>query len=139
MPTLEGLINNAGIQRRVGIASDRSPWAEAQNEIDILFAAPVHLGQLLVPHMLAHGRPSVLVNVTSGGAFFPQPFAPLHTALTWTYFATPSSHSWTAPTRKSASVQPLHPTSRSNVLPSGAPSTPWPNASTCPSTGPTGA
>ncbi|MFD8805257.1 SDR family NAD(P)-dependent oxidoreductase [Streptomyces sp. NPDC059597] len=80
MPELDVLINNAGIQRRVGIASDRSPWAEAQNEIDILFAAPVHLGRLLVPHMLAHGRPGVLVNVTSGGAFVPQPFAPLYSA-----------------------------------------------------------
>lgn len=80
MPELDVLINNAGIQRRVGIAADRSPWAEAQNEIDILFAAPVHLGQLLVPHLLAHGRPSVLVNVTSGGAFIPQPFAPLYSA-----------------------------------------------------------
>ncbi|WP_446041647.1 SDR family NAD(P)-dependent oxidoreductase [Streptomyces sp. SID1121] len=80
LPELDVLINNAGIQRRVGIASDRSPWAEAQNEIDILLAAPVHLGQLLVPHMLAHGRPAVLVNVTSGGAFFPQPFAPLYSA-----------------------------------------------------------
>ncbi|MGW1215865.1 SDR family NAD(P)-dependent oxidoreductase [Streptomyces sp. NPDC002499] len=80
MPELDVVINNAGIQRRVGIASDRAPWAEAQNEIDILLAAPVHLGRLLVPHLLAHGRPSLLINVTSGGAFFPQPFAPLYSA-----------------------------------------------------------
>ncbi|GHJ36449.1 oxidoreductase [Streptomyces sp. TS71-3] len=80
MPELDVLINNAGIQRRVGIASDRSGWAEAQNEIDVLLAAPVHLGRLLTPLMLAHGRPSVLVNVTSGGAFFPQPFAPVYSA-----------------------------------------------------------
>jgi uncharacterized oxidoreductase len=80
MPELDTLINNAGVQRRVAIASDRSPWAEAQNEIDILLAAPVHLGQLLIPGMLAHGRPGVLVNVTSAGAFFPQPFAPLYSA-----------------------------------------------------------
>ena len=80
MPDLDVLINNAGIQRRVGIASDRSEWTEAQHEIDVLLAAPVHLGRLLVPTMLAHGRPSVLVNVTSGGAFSPQPFAPLYSA-----------------------------------------------------------
>ena len=56
MPDLDVLINNAGVQRRVGIAEDRSTWAEAQEEIDVLFAAPVHLGRLLVPLMLAHGR-----------------------------------------------------------------------------------
>ncbi|GAB3885087.1 hypothetical protein GCM10029964_047210 [Kibdelosporangium lantanae] len=80
MPELDVLVNNAGIQRRVGIAEDRAPWSEAQHEIDTLLAAPVHIGQLLVPLMLAHGRPGVLVNVTSGGAFFPQPFAPLYSA-----------------------------------------------------------
>ncbi|MBM9509233.1 SDR family oxidoreductase [Actinacidiphila acididurans] len=80
MPDLDVLINNAGIQRRVGIASDRAAWSQVQNEIDILLAAPVHLGRLLVPLMLAHRRPSVLVNVTSGGAFFPQPFAPVYSA-----------------------------------------------------------
>ncbi|MFI6347366.1 SDR family NAD(P)-dependent oxidoreductase [Streptomyces sp. NPDC050560] len=80
MPELDVLVNNAGIQRRVAIAADRCPWAEAQHELDILLAAPIHLGRLLVPLMLAHGRPGVLVNVTSGGAFVPQPFAPLYSA-----------------------------------------------------------
>ncbi|WP_199790292.1 SDR family oxidoreductase [Streptomyces canus] len=101
MPELDVLINNAGIQRRVGIASDRSLWAEAQNEIDILFAAPVHLGQLLVPHMLAHGRPSTLVNVTSGGAFIPQPFAPLYSA------AKAALHSYTVNLRHSLRATPV--------------------------------
>lgn len=101
IPELDLLINNAGIQRRVGIASDHAPWAEAQNEIDILFAAPVHLGQLLVPHMLAHGRPSVLVNVTSGGAFFPQPFAPLYSA------AKAALHSYTVNLRHALKATPV--------------------------------
>lgn len=101
MPELDVLINNAGIQRRVGIASDRSPWAEAQNEIDILLAAPVHLGQLLVPNMLAHGQPSVLVNVTSGGAYFPQPFAPLYSA------AKAAVHSYTVNLRHALKATPV--------------------------------
>ncbi len=101
MPELDVLINNAGIQRRVAIASDRSPWAEAQNEIDILFAAPIHLGQLLVPHMLAHGRPGVLVNVTSGGAFIPQPFAPLYSA------AKAALHSYTVNLRHTLKATPV--------------------------------
>ncbi|MEU6817884.1 SDR family NAD(P)-dependent oxidoreductase [Streptomyces sp. NPDC046860] len=101
MPELDVLINNAGVQRRVGIASDRSPWAESQNEIDILFAAPVHLGRLLVPYMLAHGRPGVLVNVTSGGAFFPQPFAPLYSA------AKAALHSYTVNLRHALRTTPV--------------------------------
>ncbi|MCA1221015.1 SDR family NAD(P)-dependent oxidoreductase [Streptomyces sp. 8L] len=101
MPYLDLLINNAGIQRRVGIASDHSPWEEAQYEIDILFAAPVHLGRLLIPHMLAHGRPGVLVNVTSGGAFFPQPFAPLYSA------AKAALHNYTVNLRHALKATPL--------------------------------
>lgn len=101
MPELDVVINNAGIQRRVGIASDQAPWDEAQNEIDILFAAPVHLGRLLLPHLLAHGRPSVLVNVSSGGAFFPQPFAPLYSA------AKAAVHSYTVNLRHALKATPV--------------------------------
>ncbi|MFF2523048.1 SDR family NAD(P)-dependent oxidoreductase [Streptomyces liangshanensis] len=101
LPELRLLINNAGVQRRVGVASDHSPWAEAQNEIDILLAAPVHLGRLLVPHMLAHGRPGVLINVTSGGAFFPQPFAPLYSA------AKAALHSYTVNLRHALKATPI--------------------------------
>lgn len=100
MPELDVLINNAGIQRRVGIAADHGPWDEAQNEIDTLLAAPVHLGQLLVPHLLARGRPSVLVNVTSGGGFIPQPFAPLYSA------AKAALHSYTVNLRHALKATP---------------------------------
>ncbi|MGT2427414.1 SDR family NAD(P)-dependent oxidoreductase [Amnibacterium kyonggiense] len=69
------LINNAGIQRRVGLAEDHSPWEERQRELDLLLAAPMHLTDLLLPAILRQGRPATIVNVTSGGAFIPQPFA----------------------------------------------------------------
>ncbi|MFD3450768.1 SDR family NAD(P)-dependent oxidoreductase [Streptomyces sp. NPDC058691] len=100
MPELDILINNAGIQRRVAIAADDAPWAEAQNEIDILLAGPIHLGRLLLPHLLAHGRPSVLVNVTSGGAYIPQPFAPLYSA------AKAALHSYTVNLRHALQATP---------------------------------
>ncbi|SNT60504.1 uncharacterized oxidoreductase [Streptosporangium subroseum] len=80
MPELDLLINNAGIQRRVALAADDAPWAERQIELDTLLAAPVHLDHLLVPVLLAHGRPAAIVEVTSGGAIIPQPFAPLYSA-----------------------------------------------------------
>jgi len=80
MPGINVLINNAGIQRRVELASDTARWAERQAEIDILLAAPVHLNHLLVPVMLAHQQASLIVNVTSGGAYIPQVFAPVYSA-----------------------------------------------------------
>ncbi len=80
MPNLDLLVNNAGIQRRVALAEDDAPWAERQTEIDTLLAAPAHLDHLLIPVLLAHGRPAAIVEVTSGGALIPQPFAPLYSA-----------------------------------------------------------
>ncbi|GGF54376.1 putative oxidoreductase DltE [Marmoricola endophyticus] len=80
MPDLDLLVQNAGIQRRVALAVDDAPWAERQVEIDTLLAGPVHLDQLLVPLILAHGRPARIVHVTSGGAVVPQPFAPVYSA-----------------------------------------------------------
>jgi uncharacterized oxidoreductase len=96
---LDVLINNAGIQRRVSIAADDSPWADSQAELDLLLSAPVHLTRLLVPRML--GRPSVVVNVTSGGAFIPQPFAPLYSA------AKAALHSWTLNLRHALAGTPV--------------------------------
>jgi len=80
MPGINILINNAGIQRRVALALDTAPWKERQAEIDILLAAPIHLNHLLVPVILAHGQASLIVNVTSGGAYIPQVFAPVYSA-----------------------------------------------------------
>lgn len=80
MPGLNVLINNAGIQRRVSLASDQAEWAERQAEIDILLSAPVHLNHLLIPSLLEGDKPGLIVNVTSGGAYIPQVFAPVYSA-----------------------------------------------------------
>ena len=80
MPEINYVINNAGIQRRISLAADTAAWPERQAEIDILLSGPVHLNHLLVPIILARGGPATIVNVTSGGAYIPQPFAPLYSA-----------------------------------------------------------
>jgi uncharacterized oxidoreductase len=80
IPAINVVVNNAGIQRRVSLAAEKAPWAERQSEIDTLLSGPVHLNHLLVPTILSHGRPSMIVNVTSGGAYVPQPFAPIYSA-----------------------------------------------------------
>jgi uncharacterized oxidoreductase len=79
-PFLNVVINNAGIQRRIALAADSAPWSERQGEIDTLLCGPIHLNSLLVPTMLKHARPGVIINVTSGGAFIPQVFAPIYSA-----------------------------------------------------------
>jgi uncharacterized oxidoreductase len=80
LPGLNVLVNNAGIQRRVSLAADTAPWPERQIEIDTLLAGPIHLNSLLIPALLKHGGPGLIVNVTSGGAFVPQVFAPIYSA-----------------------------------------------------------
>ncbi len=102
MPQLDVLVNNAGIQRRVALAADLGDWSERQIEIDILLAGPVHLSQLLIPLMLAHGRPSTIVNVTSGGGLVPQPFAPLYSACK------AAVHSYTLNLRFALAATPCH-------------------------------
>ena len=80
MNPLHWVINNAGIQRRIALAQDTAPWLDRQQEIDILLSGPIHLNYLLIPLLLQHKRPSHIVNVTSGGAYIPQPFAPIYSA-----------------------------------------------------------
>jgi len=80
LPDVDVVVNNAGIQRRVPLAADTAPWAERAREVEILLGGPVHLTDLLIPVLLAHGRPATIVDVSSGGAFVPQPFAPLYSA-----------------------------------------------------------
>lgn len=80
LPRLSILVNNAGIQRRVALAADHAPWWERQREIDTLLSGPIHLTDLLLPLLLEQEKWSVIVNVTSGGAYIPQVFAPVYSA-----------------------------------------------------------
>lgn len=78
-PTLDVLINNAGIQNRLRFDAPGADWAAMHAEITTNLDAPIHLTQLLLPHLL--GRPDAAVmNVTSGLAFAPAAFAPVYSA-----------------------------------------------------------
>jgi len=101
MPGLDLLVHNAGIQRRIALAADTSPWTDRASEIGINLAGPVHLSHLLIPVMLAHRRPATVVTVTSGGAFVPQPFAPLYSATK------AALHSYTVNLRFSLAATPV--------------------------------
>ena len=72
------LVNNAGIQRKVGMPTNE-PWEETEREISINLAAPVHLSSLLVPHLRRQAG-SFIVNVSSGLAFVPMSPMPIYCA-----------------------------------------------------------
>lgn len=78
-PNLNILVNNAGIQRRGSFRTDPAPWADRAAEIAINLEAPIHLTSLLLPHLAAKPRASI-INVTSGLAFIPVAFAPIYAA-----------------------------------------------------------
>jgi uncharacterized oxidoreductase len=61
------------------LAEDQADWAVRQQEIDVLLSGPVHLNHLLIP-LLLEKENSLIVNVTSGGAYIPQVFAPIYSA-----------------------------------------------------------
>jgi uncharacterized oxidoreductase len=77
-PALDTLVNNAGIQRRVKLA-EPEPWTSTEQELTINLAAPIHLTQLLLPHLLKEPR-ATIVNVTSGLAFAPLAMVPIYCA-----------------------------------------------------------
>jgi uncharacterized oxidoreductase len=77
-PQINVVINNAGIQRKVGLASNE-PWVETETEIAINFDGPVHLSSLFVPHLLQQPR-ALLANVSSGLAFVPIAAMPVYCA-----------------------------------------------------------
>ena len=75
-PKLNMLINNAGIMR-VGPLAKESNWAERQSELVINIEAPLHLMQLLTPHLLKQPE-AAIVNITSGLAYVPAGMAPAY-------------------------------------------------------------
>ena len=78
-PSLNILVNNAGIQRRVDLAETAPDWDVTGSEIRINLDAPVHLTQLLGQHISRQSDPAI-VNVTSGLSFVPLANVPVYCA-----------------------------------------------------------
>ena len=77
-PSLNVLMNNAGIQRRVDL-NEPEDWPETQYELAVNLEAPIHLTRLFVPHLARQNAPAIL-NVTSGLSFAPLPNVPVYCA-----------------------------------------------------------
>ena len=79
-PSLNVLVNNAGIQNRIQLANDaETDWDERRQELVINVEAPMHLATLLVPH-LRQQPGAAIINVTSGLSFAPAAFVPIYSA-----------------------------------------------------------
>jgi len=77
-PTLNVLVNNAGIQQRFQLQQPPA-WETIHNEIAINIDAPIHLSTLFIPHLLKQQQAFIL-NVSSGLAFSPLAFTPIYSA-----------------------------------------------------------
>jgi uncharacterized oxidoreductase len=77
-PTLNVLINNAGIARREDLKVDADP-AKAETMITTNLLGPIRLTAALLPHLLKQPR-ATIINVTSGLAFVPFPTSPTYSA-----------------------------------------------------------
>jgi len=78
-PSLNLLINNAGIQKEVDLRTGAVDLSEDEDEIDINLKAPIHLCAMFIPH-LSKQRESAIVNITSGLAFTPLAVVPIYCA-----------------------------------------------------------
>jgi len=98
-PTLNILINNAGIQQRFQL-QQAPEWDTIHDEIAINLDAPIHLSTLFIPHLLNQPQAAIL-NVTSGLAFSPMAMMPI-------YGATKAAiHSFTLSLRHQLSGTPI--------------------------------
>lgn len=78
-PSLNVLINNAGIMRKVDLQDSRADVLELMREIDTNLTAPIRMVTQFLPHL--RSRPAAaIVNVSSGLAFVPFPISPLYSA-----------------------------------------------------------
>jgi uncharacterized oxidoreductase len=99
-PTLNVLLNNAGIQNRLPPLTEQQDWSKHELEISTNLEAPMHLAMLSIPLLRSQKNPSI-INVTSGLAFVPISFLP-------TYCATKAAlHSFTQTLRYQLKSTPI--------------------------------
>jgi len=76
-PSLNVLVNNAGIQRAIDFRSIRD-LSQIDEELATNLAGPIHLSALLIPHF--RKQSSAIVNISSGLAFTPLAAVPVYCA-----------------------------------------------------------
>ncbi len=79
LPSLNILVNNAGIQRPVNFLKGPRDLAEADEELATNLRAPIHLAALLIP-VLEKQTEAAIVNISSGLGFTPLAQVPVYSA-----------------------------------------------------------
>jgi uncharacterized oxidoreductase len=77
-PSLDMLVNNAGIMRNLDLNRDRD-LTDVTREIEINLSGPVRMIQQFLPHLKTRSN-ALIVNVSSGLAFVPLPASPVYSA-----------------------------------------------------------
>ncbi|MCX6126196.1 MAG: SDR family NAD(P)-dependent oxidoreductase [Proteobacteria bacterium] len=78
-PSLNMLINNAGIMRTINLHEAGGTLVEITQEVDINLHGPIRMIKQFLPHLKAKSV-AAIVNVTSGLAFVPLPVSPVYCA-----------------------------------------------------------
>lgn len=78
-PSLNILVNNAGIQREIDFRKGTQDFEGTESEIGINFEGLVHLSALSIPHFMTR-KEAAIVNVSSGLAFVPLAIVPVYCA-----------------------------------------------------------
>jgi uncharacterized oxidoreductase len=78
-PTINILINNAGIQREIDFKKGETEFLDGDNETEINLEATFHLTALFTPHLLKQNE-SAIVNVSSGLSLVPLVIVPVYSA-----------------------------------------------------------
>lgn len=77
-PTLDVLVNNAGIMRNLNLNRERD-LTDVTREIEINLSGPIRMIQRFLPHLKTRDG-ALIVNVSSGLAFIPLPLSPVYCA-----------------------------------------------------------
>ena len=78
-PSLNVLINNAGIMVQEDLTADQGDLGVPEAIVTTNLLGPIRLTAALLPHLMAH-TPSTIVNVSSGLAFVPLTVTPTYSA-----------------------------------------------------------
>lgn len=93
LPSLNILVNNAGVQRPIDFRKGPRDLPQADEELRTNLAAPIHLAALLLPRLMKR-RQAAIVNISSGLAFTPLAAVPV-------YCVTKAAiHSWSLSLRR---------------------------------------
>ncbi|HEK86193.1 MAG TPA: SDR family NAD(P)-dependent oxidoreductase [Candidatus Aminicenantes bacterium] len=78
-PSINILVNNAGIQKDIDFASGELNFEDIQEEIKINLEAPVILSAMFIPHLKGK-KNAAIINVSSGLGFVPAARMPVYSA-----------------------------------------------------------